>query len=203
MGEGGRLQWVLDEPEDGGVEAYLSEHAVSLEEGQVAEVRESVRSLHSSHLAWCGRNAVALILDYGYPARKLYNPRGRRGGSLTGYREHRRVPWQELLEAPGEVDITAHVNFDDLEGAAAEVGWDTGEVRPMAGFLALHGATELLPERCRTGEPLGASEWAELAAAKRLLVPAGMGVDLKVLAQGSGMAWRAYRRLATSPPQGA
>ncbi len=39
-----------------------------------------------------------------------------------------------------------------------------------------------------------------LGEVKRLLLPTGMGTDLKVLAQGRGRAWQAYQRLATPPP---
>ncbi len=197
-GEHGAMRWRLDPAVDPEIAPYLAEHGVTLEEGQVAEVRPRARSLHAEHLAWCGRNALALVLEYGYAARQLYNPRGRRLGSLAGYRGHTHV--EDVLQDPGEVDITAHVNFDDLVNAAADVGWERGELRPLGGFLAMHGITELLPAAAAKGEPLSASDWAELAAAKRLLAPSGMGSDLKVLAQGKGGAWQAYLKLATPPP---
>ena len=196
-GRGG-LRLVVDDPADDSLGQYLSGHAVVLEEGQVAEVRLGAEALHREHLRWCGGEGVALVLDYGYTARQLYNPRGRRRGTLVGYREHK--PVEDPLEQPGEVDLTAHVNFDDLERAAAACGWERGELRALGSFLALHGALELLPAAAGGGAPMTATDWAELAAAKRLLVPTGMGADLKVLAQGRGRPWHAYCKLATPPP---
>jgi SAM-dependent MidA family methyltransferase len=195
-GEG--LRWLLERPSSEELEGYLAEHGIVLQEDQVAEIRPEAQAIHAEHLAWCGRNALAVVLDYGYGARQLYNPRGRRGGSLVGYRQHRLA--SDVLADPGEVDITAHVNFDDLELAATDLGWERGGIQPLGRFLALHGALELLPGGLGRETPPEPTEWAELAAARRLLSPAGMGTDLKVLVQGRGEAWHAYSGLATPPP---
>jgi SAM-dependent MidA family methyltransferase len=116
----------------------------------------------------------------------------------VGYRGHALV--EDVLADPGEVDITAHVNFDDLERGAADAGWERGVLRPLGSFLTIHGALSLLPSRVASGEPLSPTEWGALGEVKRLLLPTGMGTDLKVLAQGRGPAWQAYQRLATPPP---
>jgi SAM-dependent MidA family methyltransferase len=194
----GRLHWVLGEPSSLEIMRYLGEHGLTIEEGQVAEIRPHVRSIHAQHLRWCGLDALALVVDYGHAGRKLYDARARRRGSLVGYRAHALV--ENVLADPGRIDITAHVNFDDLENAAADAGWERGMIRPLGSFLALHGALSFLPPSVARGEPLSPQEWAELAAAKRLLVPSGMGSDLKVLLQGRGRAWQAYLQLATPPP---
>ncbi len=196
VGRGGSLQWVCDAPESPEVAVYLHETGIVLEEGQVVEVRPELRGIHASNLAWCGRDALALVVEYGHPARRLFDARSRRHGSLVAYSGHRLV--RDVLSEPGRLDITAHVNFDDLEGAAADVGWDRGEIRPLGLFLALHGAVSLLPSG-KEG-PLTPSEWATLAAAKKLLVPSGMASDLKVLVQGRGRVWRHYLHAATPPP---
>ncbi|MBZ5587905.1 MAG: SAM-dependent methyltransferase [Acidobacteriia bacterium] len=192
------LRWTLGEPSTPKILEYLAEHGVALVDGQVAEIRPQARSVHAGHLRWCGLDAVALVLDYGYPGRRLYDARARRGGSLVGYRAHALV--DNVLGDPGEVDITAHVNFDDLENAAADANWERGIIRALGSFLTVHNALSLLPGAVARGEPLTPEEWAQLAAAKRLLLPTGMGADLKVLAQGRGRAWQAYLQLATAPP---
>lgn len=197
-GPGGRLRWAFDEPSTPAIAAYLGDVNVVLEDGQVAEVRPGLRSEHANALAWCGHDALALVVDYGHPGRKLYDPRGRRHGSLVGYRAHTMV--HDVLRAPGTIDITAHVCFDDLERAATDVGWERGELRPLGSFLVLHGALRFLPPSAASGGRVTPEDWAELAAAKRLLVPEGMATDLKVLAQGRGRCWQAYCKLATPPP---
>src|SRR5664280_2900519 len=196
--EHGRLQWRLGEPSAPEIMAYLGDCGLSLAEGQVAEIRPAARALHAGNLRWCGHGGVALVLDYGHPGRRLYDPRARRGGSLVGYRGHALV--EDVLADPGEVDITAHVNFDDLERGAADAGWERGVLRPLGSFLTIHGALSLLPSRVASGEPLSPTEWGALGEVKRLLLPTGMGTDLKVLAQGRGPAWQAYQRLATPAP---
>lgn len=195
---GGSLAWTLDAPSSEVIAGYLAARNVVLEEGQIAEVRPGLESLHAQHLGWCARSAVALFIDYGFSSHRLYNPRARRGGSLAGYRGHRLV--EDVLADPGEVDVTAHVNVDDLDVAAAGMGWERAEPRPLGAFLALHGAIELLPPAISSAGELTAAEWAELGEAKRLLAPSGMGGDLKVFAQGKGLAWQAYVKLATPPP---
>ena len=86
-GQGG-LRWAVGEPSTSEVLRYLREHGLTLEEGQVAEIRPQVRAIHAEHLAWCGPDAVAFVVDYGHNSRKLYDPRARRHGSLVGYRAH-------------------------------------------------------------------------------------------------------------------
>ncbi len=194
----GGLRWSLGEPSSPEILRYLREHGLTLEEGQVAEIRPLARSVHARHLGWCGPDALAIVLDYGHTTRRLYDMRGRRLGSLVGYRAHALV--DDVLADPGLVDITAHVNFDDLENAASDAGWERGVTRPLGVFLTLHGALSFLPAAAARGEPLSPGEWAELSAAKRLLAPSGMGGDLKVLVQGRGKAWWVYQQLATPPP---
>ena len=198
VGGGGSLRLALRDPSVAAIASYLQDVNVLLEDGQTVELRPGLRSIHAEALAWCGHDGVALILDYGHAARKLFDPRVRRHGSLVGYRNH--VPVVNCLRSPGTIDITAHICFDDLERAAADVGWERGELRPLGSFLALHGALQFLPRAAAAGDPLTPADWADLAAAKRLLVPEGMGSDLKVLAQGRGRAWRAYCKIATPPP---
>lgn len=194
----GRLAWRLVAPVDDIVENYLAVRGLQLEEDQIVEIRPGLEAMHAEHLAWCGRNALALIIEYGYPARQLYNPRARRLGTLVATFRHRVVA--NPLSRPGHVDLTAHVNFDDLDGAAARLGWEPSRIRTLGSFLALHGALGMLPRPAGEGAPMTAADWAELSAAKRLLHPSGMGGDLKALVQGRGAAWIAYEKLATPPP---
>lgn len=194
----GKLRFCLGEPSQKALGDYLAAHQVALEDGQVAELRPQVRALHGQHLRWCGEDGLALILDYGYSAHRLFNARARRGGTLVGYQQHRLV--EDVLAEPGVTDITAHVNFDDLVGGGSDVGWESEGLEPLGKFLFLHGALDLLPTASGKEGSLTAQQWVELAAAKRLLSPAGMGADLKVLAQGRGRVWAAYRQLLTRPP---
>ena len=181
-GEG--LGWE-ERPARSKVVAYFARHGVHLVEGQLAEANLGALALHRSLLGAAGTDGLALVLDYGYEARRLYDPRGRGGGSLATFRRHR--VGRDPLESPGEVDLTAHVNWDDLRAAAAVEGWSEIGLWPLAEFLVRAGIGNELDAR-------GLGMEAELDVAtvtarqevKRLLDPDGMGSDLKVLVQARG-----------------
>ena len=166
---------------------YFTGHGVDLVEGQVAEANLRARTLHGELLSWAGPSAVALVLDYGYPAARLYDPRGRRGGSLAVFSRHRVT--RDPLEEPGERDITAHVNWDDLRHPAAVGGFREIGLWPLGVFL-LNAGLPALVESAGLGlsRELDAEAYAERQELKRLLDPDGMGTDLKVLVQGRGPA---------------
>ena len=53
-----------------------------------------------------------VTIDYGHEARELYDERHMRG-TLLAYEGHRAS--EEFFRAPGEQDLTAHVNFTALD----------------------------------------------------------------------------------------
>jgi SAM-dependent MidA family methyltransferase len=180
---GDEVRW-LEKPAPSTLGEYFTQHGVKLEQGQVAEVNFGARSLHAELLQNAGDSALALILDYGYPASRLYDPRGRRGGSIACYREHllRRDP----LECPGKQDITSHVNWDDLQAVGRGVGWRDAGLWSLAEFLIRSGIGSAM-EKAGIGPEadLDASVVAERQEIKRLLDPDGMGSDLKMLVQAT------------------
>ena len=167
------------------VVAYFDRHNIDLEEGQVAEASLGAEPLHSKLLGAAGQSGLSLVLDYGYEARRLFNPRGRRGGSLTTF--HRHELGRDPLISPGEVDLTAHVNWNDLRGAAARAGWEEIGLWPLAEFLVRAGISDELEERGLGMEAdLDAATITARQEVKRLLDPEGMGSDLKMLVQAKG-----------------
>jgi SAM-dependent MidA family methyltransferase len=171
-------------PAGGELERYFSTHGVVLSEGQIAEVNLAAETFHRAVFGAL-RQGVALVLDYGHDAARLYDPRGRSQGSLVAYRRHQ--VGRDVLEAPGEQDLTAHVNWDDLRRAARACDWEELALLPLAEFLVRAGLEELLENH---GLGMDADLDADTVAArqevKRLLDPEGMGSDLKMLVQGRG-----------------
>lgn len=106
-----------------------------------------------------------LILDYGYRRREAQRfP----AGSLLSYRQHRVL--SDVLSHPGEQDISAHVNWDDLIEDASALGWQ------MHSFESLQ----------RSLLSLGAEWFEEMAAAhgqqlKTLLLSFGESFDVLIL----------------------
>ncbi len=64
-----------------------------------------------------------LTIDYGGTTDEIYHRRP--SGTLRAYRGQQRLTGGDVYELPGRQDITADVNFDDLQGWARELGWKT------------------------------------------------------------------------------
>lgn len=77
-----------------------------------------------------------LVIDYGYEAEQWQAGR-LAAGSALGYREHRVV--EDLLAAPGEQDLTAHVNFTHLKEAARQCGLELAHQSTQQRFLLALG----------------------------------------------------------------
>ena len=106
-------------------------------------------------------------------------------GTLTAYRRHtaataegsgRPAAW---LDAPGDQDLTAHVDFTALEHAAAAGGLERLGFVDQTYFLL-----GLLPRHpLAAGEPSAAAVHQRLAL-KTLVLPGGLGSTMKAIAFG-------------------
>jgi SAM-dependent MidA family methyltransferase len=167
------------------IRAYLDRHGIELEKEQIAEVNLGVEQAHTDLLSAVAETGLSLALDYGYEARRLYDPRGRKAGSLATF--HRHELGRDPLVTPGEVDLTAHINWDDLRRAAETANWREVGMWHLAEFLIRAGIAIELEERGLGMEAdLDAATVAARQEVKRLLDPEGMGSDLKMLVQAKG-----------------
>lgn len=85
------------------------------QEGQVIEVHESYHRWYSrwQPLWKCG---IFTTIDYGAPNDTLYYRRP--AGTLRGYKAHMLLSKEEIIPLAGHCDITADVNFTDLQTLA-------------------------------------------------------------------------------------
>ena len=165
------------------LESYFREQGIALREGQHAEV-----SLEACRwIAEAGRRlsrGFVLTVDYGREAAELYDERHMRG-TLLAYSRHRAS--EDFLHAPGEQDLTAHVNFTALDLWGRRSGlMRSGCVSQMQFLIALGQANEFAD----LYEP-GASEVERVKARlllKTLIHPEGMGETFYVFVQQKGMA---------------
>ena len=112
-------------PESSG---FLESHPT----GQLIEVHDSYRHYLRSWLpAWtAGR---MLTIDYGATAEELYHRRPR--GTVRAYLHHQRLEGPAIYENPGMQDLTADVNFTDLQNwSSSWVG--VQRLVTLGGFLA-------------------------------------------------------------------
>jgi SAM-dependent MidA family methyltransferase len=100
--------------------------------GQRVEVHESYhRWLRSWAPHW--KSGALLTIDYGDLAPAVYHRRPR--GSLRGYAHHQRLEGPDIYQAPGRIDLTADVNFSDLETWGHSLGWQTHRHTTLDQFL--------------------------------------------------------------------
>ncbi|HEY0793454.1 MAG TPA: SAM-dependent methyltransferase [Chthoniobacterales bacterium] len=101
-------------------------------DGQQVEVHESYRDFLAEAGATLSRGSL-LTIDYGGVATETYHRR--LAGSLRGYRQHQTVRGLDLYRVPGQQDLTADVNFDDLETWGSAVGLNTIRRQTQREFL--------------------------------------------------------------------
>ena len=116
------------------------------------------------------RPGLALFVDYGYfPSRP--------GASLAAVRRHRAA---SILDAPGEADLSAHVDFAAFAEAASASGAASHGPVTQRDFLLALGAEARLAALSRRATP--AQREALEGGLARLIDPAQMGNLFKVLA---------------------
>lgn len=127
---------------------------------------------------------VVLVIDYGAPTEHLFGPL-RPDGTLVAYRAHRVAG--RPLDDPGEQDLTAHVDFGDLERWARELGFEVLGTTSQAAFLIGCGLEDLLRrEQLRPTATL--QDLLTLrSAVRRLLDPRALG-GFRVAVLGLGIA---------------
>jgi SAM-dependent MidA family methyltransferase len=181
--EGARFTEVLGEPSMPALARYFQEQGITLEEGQQAEVCfEACDWIESAGRAL--ERGFVLTIDYGHEARALYGEHHNRG-TLLAYRDH--AVTENLLDAPGEQDLTSHVNFTavDLWGCRAGL-LRTGLVTQSQFLVALGRGNEFAD----LYEP-GQTEMEKLRARlllKNLIHPEGLGEKFQVMIQHKGIA---------------
>ena len=151
-----------------------------LPEGSVTEWHEAAEGFMRSLGAHLDRG-VALLFDYGFPAREYDHPQ-RSGGTLRCHRAHR--AHDDPLWEPGLSDITAHVDFSAMARAARETGLRLLGYTSQARFLLNAGLLDLLAPRMAAGD---AASLRLAAGVQKLLGEHEMGELFKVLAVGRGM----------------
>lgn len=168
---------------------YFASRGVALQKGQFADISLEWGAIYRD-ICRVVDEGLIVTFDYGYPQSKLFHPRARRFGTAAAYAKHRVS--RDLLADPGEQDLTAHLNFDDLIRAGEELDFTTLFFDRQAVFLlalgiTAHGlftpVTDLAVENLSAGVDL----LDRRDAAHQLVLPAGIGHDIRVLVQGRGI----------------
>jgi SAM-dependent MidA family methyltransferase len=147
--DGERLTFVEGEPSTPALARYFADLGLLPGEGCEAEVNLAAVAWAERAAADLARGAL-LILDYGYPADRLYAPQ-RRHGTLLCYRGH--TLGSDPLVRVGEQDITTHVDFTSVARAGERMGLATLGPVDQATFLTNLGVRGYLRLLERAGLP--------------------------------------------------
>jgi SAM-dependent MidA family methyltransferase len=161
---------------------FLDRYGVHPEAGERIEVPLAGQRC-MSEIAGLAQHGFILAIDYGYTHQEQLA--GRHRGTLATYRQHSES--SNPYQAPGEQDITAHVNFTALADAAAQQGMTVQPLLTQSQFLMGIGEhNQFLDafEECRLPQ-----ERAKVALQlKHLITPEGMGETFHVLLASKGVA---------------
>jgi SAM-dependent MidA family methyltransferase len=180
QGEG--FQWVpLSQPTiDIPAELKLAGFEIPLElaqvlpNGFVLEVSPAAREWWSRAATRLERGRL-LTVDYGLEAEQLLAPQ-RAEGTLRSYKDHRLVP--DVLNNPGEQDITAHINFSQLRLAGESFGLRTEPLLSQERFLG-----QIVRQSMSEGANFGEWNSKRVQQLQILTHPEHLGRPFQVLVQ--------------------
>jgi SAM-dependent MidA family methyltransferase len=161
---------------------YLTEQGITLQEEQLAEVNLEACVWIAEMGRRLGRGFV-LTIDYGHEAQELYDHRHMRG-TLLAYEKHRAS--ENFFRAPGEQDLTAHVNFTALDRYGSPAGLQRTGFTSQSNFLlslARHSDFADLQSPAMTES----QQTRARLLFKTLIYPEGMGETFQILIQHKGV----------------
>jgi SAM-dependent MidA family methyltransferase len=169
---------VLGEPSTPAIEQFFREQGIALQEGQQAEAcLDACRWIEDAGRAI--RRGFVITIDYGHEAHTLYDERHNRG-TLLAYSGHRVT--ENVLDAPGEQDLTSHVNFTALQAWGHRAGLERTGLVTQSQFLVALGSVNEFADLYEPGQTEVEKLRARLLL-KNLIHPEGLGEKFQVLIQ--------------------
>jgi SAM-dependent MidA family methyltransferase len=160
---------------------YVEKWRESWPDGTETEVNTRAREW-LNQVAVSLREGFVVTFDYGGREEEVRGPH-RPEGTIRCYSRHH--AHRRLYDAPGEADITADVNFDDLMRWGKKAGLETVWYGPQSRFLVAAGILRLLTEH-HDPDPFSASARRNRAI-RHLVLSEGMGARFRVLIQAKGV----------------
>lgn len=126
----GKLELVSETPADS-LSGKLDALGTAFPENYRTEVRTNFPEFLESVSACLG-DCLLLFIDYGFAAPEYYDSQ-RSTGTLRTFSKHKAA--EDPLDRPGEIDITAHVDFTDLARTAAGLGFSPSAFTSQGSYL--------------------------------------------------------------------
>ncbi|MED3561766.1 class I SAM-dependent methyltransferase [Bacillus xiapuensis] len=160
---------------------FLSESNLGLKENQRMEVPLTMGKMLQD-ISISITKGFVVSADYGYTDEEWTQPQ-RLKGSLRGYYQHRMI--DNILQHPGEVDITTHIHFDQLIHQGEQVGLNFVLKLRQDEFLLKAGILEELENHF---DPNPFSEQSKRNRAIRsLIMPSGISSYFHIIIQEKGL----------------
>ncbi|MDQ0197309.1 class I SAM-dependent methyltransferase [Neobacillus ginsengisoli] len=168
----------LENPE---ILRFLRESKIELNEKQRIEIPLLMEKMLQD-ISRALTKGVVVTADYGYTNEEWMEP-AKAKGSLRGYYQHRMIA--DVLEYPGEMDITSHIHFDYLLQKGEQVDLKGLTKLRQDEFLLKAG---ILQELENHYDPNPFSEVSKRNRAIRsLIVPSGISSYFRVGIQQKGL----------------
>ena len=177
------------------ISEYFAAQNITLHDSQHTEAGLEACDWISEIGRRLGRGYV-LTIDYGHPASDLFDEHHMRG-TLLAYQNHRAS--EDFYSAPGEQDLTAHVNFTALELWGKRSGLETAGFTSQTAFLLVLGQGNEFADLYDEGQSEAERTKARLQL-KTLIHPEGMGERFQVLVQRKGVSASQLTGFAGSSP---
>ncbi len=179
LNESGEFVHVEGEPIDERIILHFEGQRVRLSEGQIVEV-----NLDAEDWIECAARIIQrgylITVDYGAEITELYGAPHRFGGTLRAFHRHELA--EDILEQPGERDITSTINWTQIKEAGERAGLESVTLERLDKFLLRAGLLEQL-EQMAGASKSDAEELVLRTGAREMILPNGMSSSFQVLVQ--------------------
>lgn len=177
----GRFFETSERLSDSRIQEYIQLQSIEIAENQRFEIPIKMVDMISTISSTLAKGVV-VTFDYGY-TQPEWTEAVHKKGSLRGYYRHQLV--EDILQQPGQMDLTTHIHFDALQHYGERAGLRFERLQSQADFLIGAGLfTEL--EDHQNLNPF--SDTAKRNRAIRSLVmPGGISSYFRVMLQSKGI----------------
>lgn len=174
----GEFEWTTGPLSTQRLLEFCSTYSLELAPRQIIEINLDIEDWFAE-VAEKLENGFVITVDYGAEADELYDPVQRPHGSLRGFSRHGFV--DDVLAQPGEVDITASVNWTQVKRVGERLGLKVIDFTSQDKFLLNAGLLEEMEHLMRAA---GVADKVALSTgAREMILPGGMAASFQVLIQ--------------------
>jgi SAM-dependent MidA family methyltransferase len=174
----GDFEWTTGQLSTPKLAEFCSAYSLELAPGQIVEINLEVEDWFAQVAEKLSRGFV-ITVDYGAEADELYDPVLRPQGTLRAFSWHDFV--DHLLAQPGEIDITASVNWTQVKRVGEQVGLNVIDFVSQDKFLLTAGLLEEMQYLITAAS--AAEKTALTTGAREMILPGGMASSFQVLVQ--------------------